>query len=98
MFKCPHCGTEENKKGEPFTNQGSLNLHIRSCSEKEHVSRETIEDDEMIQDEKPEPKYKGKLCPDCGKKLKLLNPNVEWCKKPLAEGFEKVCMPCKKVY
>lgn len=98
MFKCPHCGVSENKQGEPFTSQGSLNLHVRSCKEKPNVSRETIEVDEMVTDEKNETKYKGKLCPICGSKLKLLNPKVSWCKKPIDEGYEKACVECKVVY
>lgn len=102
MFKCQFCGATANKAGVEFKNQGALNLHERSCPEMKAVKAlEELHDEEvseMVEDKKPEKKYKGKLCPNCGEKLKLLNPNVEWCKPEIKAGYEKVCMNCEVVF
>lgn len=94
MFECPYCGTDENKNGVKFKSQGSLNLHIKKCKEKE----EEVEEIEMVEEVEEVVEKVGNICPECKGKLKRLNPKVKWCQKPLAEGYTKICEPCEVVY
>lgn len=84
MLTCKYCGTTTTKQGTSFKNQGSLNLHEKSCLKNE-------EHEENMNERKEVQKGKENICPDCGSKMLLLNPRYESHNSAIKDGYSLIC-------
>lgn len=87
MLECKHCGSDKNKQGKPWHNQGALNLHESRCElEQKAKGNEQTRNQQQSGNEQDED--------GCNHKLKVLNGNRPDHARAMNAGFKKYCTEC----